>query len=173
MKKYVLFIALFVFPLSLSSAPLDDTEIKPEVIKEIIAALKDTTYFSYALEQIETEKNKEKKQKAFADLLEKAKRVHDLQTELEWLTIDAVRLAFTDMKKMKNFDADKYQKVMDVLELQVKEGFDDIYTYKEEALIKAEMALANKRSILLANPLLDMDKVVATRFQLGERARKA
>jgi formylglycine-generating enzyme required for sulfatase activity len=182
MRKYVLFIALLIFPFSFSfslpSAPFgaagdDDAAIKPEIIKEVISTLKDTTYFIYALEQVETEKNEVKKQKALSDLLEKAKRVRNLQTDLEWFNIDAIRLAFTDMKKMKGFDTGKYQKIMDVLELQVKEGFHDIYTYREEALAKAEIALAGKRSILLANPLLDIDKIVAVRFHLGTNARKA
>ena len=37
----------------------------------------------------------------------------------------------------------------------------------------ARKALENKQAILLGNPLLDGDKIVATRFKLGTRARTA
>ena len=42
-----------------------------------------------------------------------------------------------------------------------KERFDGIYSGDEAALVNAEKAIANKRTILLANPFLDGDKVLA------------
>ena len=62
---------------------------------------------------------------------------------------------------------------MDELEQQVKKGFDGIYSGDEAALVNAEKAIANKRTILLANPFLDGDKVLAARFKLGVNAHKA
>ena len=82
-------------------------------------------------------------------------------------------MAFNDMKKLKGFDATKYQPVLDELEQQVKKGFDGIYNGDEAALVNAEKAIANKRTILLANPFLDGDKVLAARFKLGVNAHKA
>ncbi|MDR1918491.1 MAG: SUMF1/EgtB/PvdO family nonheme iron enzyme [Tannerellaceae bacterium] len=102
-----------------------------------------------------------------------SQRIRNVQTELEWLNIDAIRLAFDDMKKQKGFDAARYQAVMDELEQQAKQGFHGIHSGDENALAAAEKAIANKRTILLANPLLDVDKVLATRFKLGAKARKA
>ena len=87
--------------------------------------------------------------------------------------MEAIRLAFNDMKKLKGFDATKYQPVLDELEQQVKKGFDGIYNGDEAALVNAEKAIANKRTILLANPFLDGDKVLAARFKLGVNAHKA
>ena len=50
----------------------------------------------------------------------------------------AIRLAFNDMKKLKGFDATKYQPVLEELEQQVKKGFDGIYSGDEAALVNAE-----------------------------------
>jgi formylglycine-generating enzyme required for sulfatase activity len=88
-----------------------------------------------------------------------------LQTELDWLNIEAIRLAFDDMKKINGFDAAKYQPALNELEQLIKQGLNG----KEDRIARA---VALKRMILLANPLLDVDRIVATRFRLGENARK-
>lgn len=54
-----------------------------------------------------------------------------------------------------------------------KKGFNAIYQNNAQALADARKALENKQAILLGNPLLDGDKIVATRFKLGTRARTA
>ena len=98
--------------------------------------------------------------------------IKQLQEELAWLNIDAVRLAFADMKQSKSYNADDYQPLMDELERLVKKGFDGVCQFDMQAIRDAEKALANKRAVLLSNPLLDGDKIVATRFVIGDRARQ-
>ncbi|OAV69854.1 aerobic sulfatase maturase family protein [Bacteroidales bacterium Barb4] len=99
-------------------------------------------------------------------------RLAAVQSELEWLNMDAIRLAFADMKGMKGFDAVALQPAMDELEQLAKEGFADI-DKGGATLAAAERALALKQTILLSNPLLNGDKIVATRFMLGDNARRA
>ena len=43
----------------------------------------------------------------------------------------------------------------------------------DEVIGQAQEILALKREIILANPLLDMDKVIVARYRLGDKARKA
>lgn len=99
-------------------------------------------------------------------------RLAAVQSELEWLNMDAIRLAFADMKGMKGFDAATLQPAMDELEQLAKEGFAGI-DKGGAVLAAAERALALKQTILLSNPLLDGDKIVATHFILGDNARQA
>jgi formylglycine-generating enzyme required for sulfatase activity len=99
--------------------------------------------------------------------------VQRLQEELEWLNMDAIRLAFADMKRNSSYNAIAYQPLMDELEQLTKKGFDGIRQFDKQVIQDAERALSLKRSILLSNPLLDGDKVVATRFKLGRGARRA
>lgn len=103
----------------------------------------------------------------------KRQRILFLQNELKWLNMEAIRLAYDDMKRFKGFDAAKYLPVLTELEQQVKQGFGDISSGDEAILANAERAIANKRTILLANPLLDGDKVLTVRYKLGDRDRRA
>jgi len=100
-------------------------------------------------------------------------QVNQLQEELEWLNIDAIRLAFADMKQTKSYNSSAYQPLMDELEQLVKKGFDGIRRFEKQAIQDAQRALAIKRTILLSHPLLDGDKIIATRYKIGQRARKA
>lgn len=150
-----------------------DASIEQELILHMAKKLKDGAYFENAVKQVESEKDVDKQIRAYLELYEKAQRLCSVQDDLEWLNIEAIRLAFADMKAMKDFDASKYQPLMDELESLVKAGFKDIYTVDEATLTKAEKAIAIKESILLANPFLDVDKIVATRFKLGTKARSA
>lgn len=42
-----------------------------------------------------------------------------------------------------------------------------------QTIAEAEKLLALKREIILANPLLDVDKILIARYRLGNKARKA
>lgn len=151
----------------------EDTSIEQNLLKSLTLRLKDSSYFTDAMKQIEKEKELETRIREYLELYEKARYITDLQHDLSWLNMESVRMAFNDMKKMKGFDAAKYQALMNELEQLIRQGFDGIYKYDARALAAAEKALANKRAILFANPLLDTDKVVATRFKLGRNARRA
>lgn len=150
-----------------------DASTEKEIILNLADRLKDPSYFKNAVKEIEAEKDMDAQIRAYLQLYETAQRVCNLQSDLSWLNMEAIRLAFADMKSLKGFDAAHYQPVMDELEQLVKNGFDGIYKADETALAAAEKAIADKRTILLANPFLDGDKVVASRFRLGVDAHKA
>ena len=150
-----------------------DASAERDIVLNLASRLKDAAYVKNAVKQIETEKDIDTQIREYLKLYEKTQRICNLQSDLSWLNMEAIRLAFNDMKKLKGFDATKYQPVLDELEQQVKKGFDGIYSGDEAALVNAEKAIANKRTILLANPFLDGDKVLAARFKLGVNAHKA
>lgn len=150
-----------------------DASAEKEVVLNIASRLKDPSFVKSAVKTIEAEKDMDAQIRAYLGLYEKVQRISNLQDDLSWLNIEAVRLAFADMKKLKDFDAAKYQPMMDELEQLVKKGFSNIYSGDDAALAQAEKAVSLKRSILLANPFLDGDKVVASRFKLGVNAHKA
>jgi formylglycine-generating enzyme required for sulfatase activity len=153
------------------AAPAADV-IDPDVIRACLKGMKDSAFFTDALIQIEGEKDTAIRNRKRGELYRKAKQVTDLQADLEWLNVKAIRMAFDDMKKLPAFDAARYQPLMDELERLSGQGFDGIYRGDEQALAAAGKALAHKRTILLANPLLDVDKVVAARFRIGDYARR-
>ncbi|MCD8193559.1 MAG: NPCBM/NEW2 domain-containing protein, partial [Tannerellaceae bacterium] len=150
-----------------------DTSVEQEVILDYVSQMKDQQYFKNAIQQIEAEQDIDKRATAYLQLFEQVLRVFNLQHELEWLNMEAIRLAFDDMSKMPEYDKATYQPLMNELEQLVKQGFDNIYAADEAALTAAEKAVANKKAILLGNPFLDGDRIVAARYKLGPRARIA
>lgn len=106
-------------------------------------------------------------------LLQEVREVLALQDKLDWLNIEAVRLAYADMQHADGFNVAAVEPQMKRLEQLVAAGFDAIYEGDAAARRNAGEAIACKRAVLLANPLLDADRIVAARYKLGSRARTA
>lgn len=97
----------------------------------------------------------------------------DLEEQLHWLNIDAVRMAYEDMLKTGNYSVTVYGPQLEELSVLVKKGFAGIKEGNVQAVADACRALELKRNILLGNPLLNDDKIVAVRYILGDDARRA
>lgn len=96
--------------------------------------------------------------------------INDINDQFRWVNLSAIRASLDDMRKMPGFNAAPYEKMYTEL--------SQSYNAAAQALQKgettpAERVILLKRQILLANPLLDIDKIVVARYHLGERARKA
>lgn len=150
-----------------------DVSIERDVVESVISNLKDGSYFSNIVQQIDKEENVDQQIRQYLELFEKAYAVYAVQKDLEWLNVDALKLAYADMKKQKNFDVAKYEPIYNDLIQLTQKGFNGIYKGEEQAMTDARKALDCKRTILLSNPLLDVDKLLVTRFKLGSRARQA
>lgn len=150
-----------------------DASIEKQAVEDMIGRLKDGSYYKNAVQQISEEKDLDTQIRKYLELFEKVQGIYEIQTELAWLNVDAIQLAFADMKKQKGYDVAKYEPLLnELIQLQQK-GFDGIYKGDEQALSNARKALDNKKAILLGNPLLDSDMIVASRFKLGATARQA
>ncbi len=169
-NKLSTLIISFVLSSTLSAA---DVIFTKDTVRYISAQLKNDVYFIKAIQQIELEKDAKSSSQKYQKLYEDAQQVYRLQEELEWLDIEAVGLAFKDMQQSKSYNADKYRPLLDELLQLGKKGFDGIYQLDRQAIKDVEKALTLKRNILLSNPLLDGDKIIATRFRIGRGARAA
>ncbi|MBC8617514.1 SUMF1/EgtB/PvdO family nonheme iron enzyme [Parabacteroides faecis] len=150
-----------------------DASVEKQAVEAMVDKLKDGSYYKNVVQQIANEKEVNTQIRKYLELFEKLQDVYALQGDLEWLNIDAIKLAFADMSKQKGFDAAKYQPMLDELVKLQQKGFSGIYKGDEQAIADARKALENKKAILLGNPLLDADKIVAVRYKLGSRARQA
>lgn len=150
-----------------------DASIEKQAVEAMVGRLKDGSYYKSVVQQIANEKEVNTQIRKYLELFEQLQDVYALQGDLEWLNIEAVKLAFADMKKQKGFDAAKYQPMLDELVQLQQKGFGGIYKGDSQAMADARKALANKKAILLGNPLLDADKIVAVRYKLGSTARQA
>ena len=176
MKNWYRILILFLVSSSLltftAAAQQKNTDTERALVLKLAAYLKDSSYIKNTIRQIETEKKVETQITGYQKLHKQVQRMLLLQSELKWLNMEAIRLAYEDMKRIEGFDAVKYLPILTELEQQVKQGFGNIYSGDEAVLANAEKAVANKRAILLANPLLNGDKILTVRYQLGNRDRR-
>lgn len=177
MKNWYRILILFLVSSSLltftAAAQQKNTDTERALVLKLAAYLKDSSYIKNTIRQIETEKKVETQITGYQKLHKQVQRMLLLQSELKWLNMEAIRLAYEDMKRIEGFDAVKYLPILTELEQQVKQGFGNIYSGDEAVLVNAEKAVPNKRAILLANPLLNGDKILTVRYQLGNRDRRA
>lgn len=177
MKNWYRILILFLVSSSLltftAAAQQKNTDTERALVLKLAAYLKDSSYIKNTIRQIETEKKVETQITGYQKLHKQVQRMLLLQSELKWLNMEAIRLAYEDMKRIEGFDAVKYLPILTELEQQVKQGFGNIYSGDEAVLVNAEKAVANKRAILLPNPLLNGDKILTVRYQLGNRDRRA
>ena len=169
MKNWYRILILFLVSSSLltftAAAQQKNTDTERALVLKLAAYLKDSSYIKNTIRETQIT--------GYQKLHKQVQRMLLLQSELKWLNMEAIRLAYEDMKRIEGFDAVKYLPILTELEQQVKQGFGNIYSGDEAVLANAEKAVANKRAILLANPLLNGDKILTVRYQLGNRDRRA
>lgn len=147
--------------------------IETETARKFASRLDDSSYFLARIKELEAEKDYKVKIKGCIRLIEAIREIHQLQTALSWINIPAIQLAYEDMCTNKTYDSKKYGLMLNELASLTAEGFKGIYKEDPAAITAARKALELKRSILLGNPLLDSDRIVASRFRLGSQARTA
>ena len=145
--------------------------IEKEAVNKLLKCLKNNSFFSNRVKEIEAMVEGEERTKAYLSLLKELNTIVNLQAKLQWLNIPALKLAYADLQKQKGFDVAKYQPMYDEVLALAAKGFDGIYSYNPQAIAAAQKALSNRRAILLGNPLLDSDRIVAARYKIGTRAR--
>ncbi|MDD4636709.1 MAG: hypothetical protein PHI48_04205 [Bacteroidales bacterium] len=140
------------------------------IIKSLLSRSKEKTYFEDELAKIATlpaAQQMEASLALFSDLSDVLK----IQMEVDWINIEAIQLAFNDMKKNPAFNATLYQEKLSQLTSLMKTGFDGLSNNMKEAKANARKAIALKKEILFANPLFDMDKIVVGKYKVGYNAR--
>ena len=165
-----------LFPTALQANPPANEKPDKAVVTQVrsqLKSLKDASYYQNKLKQVEAETDAAKQLQAMVELAGELDRVSDLQQQLAWLNPEAIGLALADMGRQASFDAARYQSMLEEIKRLSAKGFDGIYKGDTLAVANAEKALRLKRDILLANPLLDADRIVAARYILGEGDRKA
>ncbi len=151
----------------------EDASVERELVNNIVTKLKKPAFFKNQLKQIVTEQNVDIQIRRYLEVFEILQKVFEAQQELEWLNIPAVKLAFDDLKKQRGYDIVRYEPKLKELVALEQKGFDGIYQGDLQAISDVYKAVSCKRAILLGNPLLDGDRIVAARFLLGTGARKA
>lgn len=96
----------------------------------------------------------------------------DIKERLKWINIDALELAINDLSHSKSFNKIKAEQQLEYIKQNLAKVRSSLEQNDNDiALSEAKKILNVQQQILLSNPLLDMDKIIATRFVLGDAAR--
>lgn len=96
----------------------------------------------------------------------------DLRTQINFVNVEALKMAIKDIESQKGIDISLLKKNLSYISQHLQavkdrlDGPDSLSALKE-----ASQILDMQQQILLSNPLLDMDKIIVTRFVLGDAAR--
>lgn len=142
------------------------TTIENSALTKAISTIPNKKYFTEKAASLEKLTDKAAQLEGYIKLIAEANEVVSLQEQLVWLNVEAVGAALKDMKLGKEYQ-DKYAELQSL----AKAGFEGVNSLDPAAMAAAKKALSLKRQILLANPALDMDKILVTRYKLGNRAR--
>ena len=119
-----------------------DASIEKQVVEGMANKLKDSAYFKDLIRQVAVEKDIDTQIRKYLELFEKIQNVYEVQSELEWLNIEAIKLAFADMKKQQGYDAAKYEPLFNELLSLSKKGFNAIYQNNAQALADARKGIS-------------------------------
>lgn len=148
-----------------------DGSFEVEVIKGISKDFRNSSYFDLTIEKLKSESNVDKKILGLLDLFLSAHEINMVQEQLEWLRLSNIEAAIDDMKSDKSFNLSVALKKLDDIKRIAGDGLDEIYSNDSLALAAAKKALQLKRDILLSNPLLDFDRIMVSRYQIGVNSR--
>ena len=102
-------------------------------------------------------------------------RFREVRAALEQVNLEAVQRAIDDLQRefADRYDGKKHQQVATEIAQQRSGLLESLAQNKREALETAERLLAGVRAAMLANPLLDFDKLLVVRRNFpGEQSRQ-
>lgn len=143
-------------------------------LNSILAKVNKKGYFDGEIARLNAITDYPAQVKGYLELIAKAQNVARLQEELSWLNPTAVGKAFDEFCTHKNYERAKWQPKYDEFKTMVaaNNGFDGIYSYEPNAVSALDRAIILKKEIMLSNPSIDFDKILVTRYRLGENARQ-
>lgn len=154
----------------------DNTKGEAQAAEAIVKLLKNPVYYQSQLNSAKNIVSVAEQAKAYLTIFDAAFQTYTLQEGIQWINIKAIGDFLADMKKSREFNK-KYdfttnESKFAELKSLTQKGFDGIYTNNPEAIASANKALKLKKEILLANPVLDVDKFIVGRFNIGPNARQ-
>lgn len=139
-------------------------------IESTLRSLKEASFYQSELAKIPSAGTPEEQMQAYRQLSKHLTSLLEVQAELEWMNLKAVQEAMSVMKKQAGFEAAKADAKFNELKALVSAGFSGMYKGNQQAFDKANKALELKRELMLMSPDVNVDKVLTTKFNLGERA---
>jgi formylglycine-generating enzyme required for sulfatase activity len=143
-----------------------------ETTSNLINKLEKPAYFRKEFNKVNS-LPKSKRELEALKLFKRVGTIYNVMKETKYFNLEALALAYNNMKKSPNFPVSKYEGKFQNIYNNFESVKSRVYQEDTKALAQLNQMLKVKREILLANPLLDMDKIIAVSYNLKSRARSA
>jgi len=144
----------------------------PTVIKNVIKALEQPEVINNEYAQALLLEGAAKEE-ALASVAAKAMCILHYQREFEFFNPRAIETAFAEMKQNPNYNATKYIELKNNIIASYPKVIGSVHTGSKDAFASAEKLLAMKKELLLSNPVLDFDKLVAVHYNIASVKKNA
>ncbi|WP_430810117.1 MULTISPECIES: SUMF1/EgtB/PvdO family nonheme iron enzyme [unclassified Carboxylicivirga] len=148
----------------------NDGSVERTAVESLINKLEKTEYFRSLMNEV-AKQPKEKQAEDYLLLFNRVLKIYLLQNDIQWVKPESIELAVENMKSNKAFDAAQYLPLVNKIKTLLPGAKKGIYSEDAKAIADAEKILALQKQILLANPLLDMDKILVVKHNLKGNAR--
>lgn len=146
-------------------------EVEKRAVANAIKKLDIKGHFQAEAKKVESAPA-DKRLKLYLELFQRINKVLNIQKEFKFFKPESIVLAVENMKKNPSYNAAKYSKMAKNIADNFESLKSKIYREDMEALNGLNQMFKDKKEILLANPLLDMDKLIVVRHKLGASARR-
>lgn len=150
-----------------------DNKQEELVIASLIKVLSNNTSLTKEFKDVQKLTDGSLKLKKYLNLIQRASNAIELKEQIDLIDIESIAKAFQDMKQMPGYKVQDNQKLFDYINTHLNDVKNNIETASPEALAKAQEICEARRALLLSNPVLDFDKLVAVKYKLGDKARTA
>ncbi|BDD11844.1 hypothetical protein FUAX_42760 (plasmid) [Fulvitalea axinellae] len=146
------------------------TEFERKIVNKALGDLDDDKFFR---DQALKLKGQNAGAEAFLNLFTKVNSVVEAQDRLSMLDFEAMRLSIENMSKefKGKYNGKKYLGELQRKEAEYDKVKKDLYRGEASAIEWIAKTETFKREALMANPLLDFDKLLVVRHKLGNKAR--
>ncbi|MGL5684059.1 MAG: SUMF1/EgtB/PvdO family nonheme iron enzyme [Marinifilaceae bacterium] len=150
-----------------------DLSVETKAARALIGNLKDKKHYENRVNEILKSGNVAQQNREMLVLIDELATIDNVQEQLAWLNLDALKAAHKDMSQVVSYPKAKNAEKLQFIEQNIGKVQSGLYTGNKEMIALANKIMDYKRAILLDNPQLDIDKILVGRYRLGRDARKA
>ena len=163
------------FASMIGKSPIDilsssDGSIEKSVVLEVINSFENKDFYEKKIKEYDM-LSEDKRLEKYINLASLAVRSKNTKEQLAGINTSSILLYLEDVKYEEGFDYDLNRAKYDFLVEGINEVKCNIEGGGAEYIKSGEELVKLSKEIILANPLLDVDKIIVSRFKMGDNAR--
>ncbi|QZT38437.1 SUMF1/EgtB/PvdO family nonheme iron enzyme [Halosquirtibacter xylanolyticus] len=141
----------------------NDIPLIEPLVKGMTKSLNDPSYFNKRIKEASSLKG-DKQKRELLDLIPLIQEVKKLQSLIFWVKPSSIELALNDMYAEDKNQLRKSLDQLDFIKRNLESAKKGIYAYDASSLATAYKIIETQKSLLLANKLLDVDKLLTVQY---------